>query len=137
MKHFLTYIFAAIILLAGCQKSASNTSVRLSSAGSDFVNNEAELIVSLNNKIDTPVKVRLVMSGNIPADHIRFDKVLTIPSGENALGTSVAVLDAENLNAGRYTATFTIAAAEGANIDHKNNSVTINLNVEAKPQNIE
>jgi len=136
MKRYIAYILsAAIFLLTSCQKGGSDTTVRLSAAGSDFVNNEAELIVALANRIDSPVSVELSVSGTLPKENLSLNRRISIAAGDDAITVPVYVQNADALGAGKYTATFTISAVDGAKLDHRNKSVSLNLTVEAKPQN--
>lgn len=134
MKHFFTYILAAVVLLCGCSKDEYGTFVNLSSSGPDFLNSEANLILSLTKRLDFPVTANLDMrGGNIPANHISFDKVVTIPAGEKDIAVTVTIIGIDELNAGDYEATFSISAVSGANLNSEKNSTTLHLKIDAKP----
>lgn len=134
MKHFFAYIFSAFVLLCSCSKEENGALVQLSSAGPDFLNNEAELIVSLSNRVDFPVSASLSMSkGSIPQSNISFDKVVTIPAGENAKAVKVQIINPDDLEAGDYEAAFTISAVSGANLNSDKNIAILHLKIDAKP----
>lgn len=125
----------AALVFTGCKKDEKDNdsvSVSISAVSSAFDNGKATLLLKLSGKTDSDVKVTLSESGTLPDAKLSYDKSVTIPAGESFKEVAVSA-NAEGLEAGEYTATFTIASASGATVGTpKEASVTLAVNTVAK-----
>lgn len=116
-------------LFSGCTKEESGKSVMsINAAGEYFVNNEAELIVSLSEAAETAVNYVIKASGEVPGENLEFNGTEVIPAGTTVVAVPVKV-NPDGMEDGEYKAVFTLYSAVGARLSPEKKSVTILLNV--------
>ena len=125
---------AALLAFASCNPEKEETvSVSLSASSAMFTDGKVDLTVSLSAKASADVTATLTADGSIPAGALSYNGSVTIPAGETSAKVPVTV-KTDDLAAGSYNVTFTLASANGAQVDAANNTAFVALVVEMEPE---
>ena len=122
----------AIALLASCDLfKKDEVFVSISSDSPSFVDGKLTLKISVSPASTKEVSVTLSDSGNIPAGALSYAKTVPMHAGVAFANVDVTV-DVDQVPAGVYSVTFSIAEANGAKIDPSAKECSVNLSIAAQ-----